>query len=359
MSEVGTGEEGDEIAEKSYIADLRDLSSTAGELVNAGVVLVGILVLAAIWATLLPGVSALERVALWTTTDTEGTQEVVRTVSLLSVLLAIAIGIITLQAARKLPALLELILQSFSNTTPGGRYAAVTMLNYVIVGVGLIIALSVLGIQWSKLQWLVAALGVGIGFGLQELVANFISGLIIFIERPIRVGDLVTVGDWSGRVSRIRIRATTIVDFDRKEVLVPNKEFVTGRLLNWSLSDEVNRVTVEVGIAYGSDVDRAVEVIKRAVAEHPKVLAEPAPQVLLLQFGDNALNLSVRVYLGDFEDFMQATSDLHRAVNKACQEAGVTIAFPQRDVHLDVDGPLRVSLEGAGDTGPVQRRQDA
>jgi potassium efflux system protein len=123
--------------------------------------------------------------------------------------------------------------------------------------VGILLVLGTLGVSWMHLQWMAAALSVGIGFGLQEIVANFVSGLIILFERPIRVGDTVTVGDTDGVVTKIRIRATTIRNWDRKELLVPNKEFVTGRLLNWSLSDPVTRIVLVVGVAYGSDVDRA------------------------------------------------------------------------------------------------------
>ena len=129
-------------------------------------------------------------------------------------------------------ALLEITVLPHLDMTSGGRYAVSTLASYLIVAVGAIIAVNILGANWSRLQWLVAALGVGIGFGLQEIVANFISGLIILFERPVRVGDVVTVGGTDGVVTRIRIRATTIRYWDRKELLVPNKEFITGRLLN-------------------------------------------------------------------------------------------------------------------------------
>jgi potassium efflux system protein len=331
--------------EASYSADLGDLSSTANELLKAVFILVGVVSLALIWSPLLPGVAALQRVVLWSATAADGSGEVVQSVTLASLFLAVLIGVVTYLGARKLPALLELVLQGFSGSTPGGRYAAVTMLNYIIVGVGIIAVLSTLGIQWSKLQWLVAALGVGIGFGLQELVANFISGLIIFFERPIRVGDLVTVGDSSGTVSRIRIRATTIVDFDRKELLVPNKEFVTGRLLNWTLSDSVNRLVFDVGIAYGSDVGRAIQLLRETVSANPRVIEEPAPSILFTQFGDNALNMSVRAFLDSFEERLQVLSDLHEAIDAAFREAGIEIAFPQRDVHFDASSPIRISID--------------
>ena len=136
---------------------------------------------------------------------------------------------------------------------------------------GLALAFDAIGIGWSSIQWLVAAIGVGLGFGLQEIFANFISGLIILFERPIRVGDVVSVGDVSGTVSRIRTRATWITAFDRKELLVPNKEFVTGQLINWTLSDAVLRLSIPVGIAYGSDTNRAIEVLEQVAKESWRV----------------------------------------------------------------------------------------
>ena len=185
------------------------------------------------------------------------------------------------------------------------------------------------------MQWLVAALGVGIGFGLQEIIANFISGLIILFERPIRVGDLVTVGDSSGEVIRIRIRATTIRDFDGKELLVPNKEFVTSRLLNWTLSNTDIRMSLEVGIAYGSDVRKAVAILEDIVANHEMILDKPEPDVLFREFGDNSLNLIARYFFNDVQQRGYLLSDLHLKINDAFAEAGIVIAFPQIDVHFD------------------------
>jgi potassium efflux system protein len=179
----------------------------------------------------------------------------------------------------------------------------------------------------------VAALGVGIGFGLQEIVAHFTSGLIILFERPIRVGDAVTVGDVSGMVSKIRIRATSITGWDRKELIVPNKEFITGRLVNWTLSDTVIRVEIPVGIAYGSDTEKATELLLQVARSHPKVLKEPAPVVLFLAFGSSSLDFELRAYT-NFESVLSLRHDLHMAVDKAFREAGIEIAFPQQDLHI-------------------------
>lgn len=193
----------------------------------------------------------------------------------------------------------------------------------------------------------VAALGVGIGFGLQEIVANFICGLIILFEQPIRVGDYVTVGETDGTVTRIRIRATTILTRERKELLVPNKEFITGRLLNWSLSDQSSRLEVPVGIAYGADVELAEKLLLEAAQEHPRVQEEPAPFVYFDQFGDSALQLELRCVIDSLDYRITVLSELHHAINRKFRTAGMPIPFPQRDVHLDLQGPLEVRLQPA------------
>ncbi len=133
---------------------------------------------------------------------------------------------------------------------------------------------------------------MGLGFGLQEIFANFVSGLIILFEKPVRIGDVVTIGNLSGTVSRIRIRATTITDFDHKEIIVPNKTFVTDQLLNWSLSDTVTRVTLRIGVRFGSDLERVRELLFAAARENPRVLKDPEPQVFFLNFGESRWNTS-------------------------------------------------------------------
>ena len=205
--------------------------------------------------------------------------------------------------------------------------------------------------DWSRLQWLIAALGVGIGFGLQEIVANFISGLIFLFERPIRVGDVVTVGDTEGAVSRIQIRATTIRTWDGQELLVPNKEFITGRLLNWSLSDQTTRLKVPVGIAYGSDVQQAMKLMDDAARQNQTILSDPAPYVMFLGFGDNALQLELRCFVGVQSHRLPAITNLHEVINRYFNEAGISISFPQRDVHLDASKPLDVRIHKDGEQG--------
>jgi potassium efflux system protein len=238
--------------------------------------------------------------------------------------------------------------------TSGNRYTITALTTYIIVAIGAVLFFRTIGADWSKLQWLFAALGVGIGFGLQEIVANFISGLIILFERPIRVGDVVTVGDTDGVVTRVRIRATTIKNWENQELLVPNKEFITGRLLNWSLSDQTTRIKVPVGVAYGSDVQKAMQLMDLAARENASVLADPSPSVIFEAFGDNTLNLVLRCFVGSQNDRMPTITALHEEINRKFNDAGICIAFPQRDVHLDTSRPLDIRIrrdspgEGSG-----------
>jgi potassium efflux system protein len=168
--------------------------------------------------------------------------------------------------------------------------------------------------------------------------------LIVLFERPFRVGDTVTIGDINGTVSRIRIRATTVVDWDRKELIVPNKEFVVGRLINWSLSDNYVRIRIPVGIAYGSDTKLAEELLIQVAGKNQRVLSEPAPQAVFKGFGDSSLNFELRVYVNGIDDYIPVMHEVNLAIDKAFKEAGLTIAFPQQDVHLDAAGPLEVRV---------------
>src|SRR5690606_32063139 len=200
-------------------------------------------------------------------TSGAGATASLRPISLLDLLGALLIIALTLVLARNLPGLLEMAILSRLNLAQGSAYATTTLLSYVIVGVGLVTTLSTLGVSWDKLQWLVAALSVGIGFGMQEIFANFISGLIILFERPVRIGDLVTIGDVTGTVRRIHIRATHVVDGDRKEVIVPNKTFVTSQLINWTLTDTITRVVLSFTVNRGNDLQQVHDLLLRACRE--------------------------------------------------------------------------------------------
>ena len=234
----------------------------------------------------------------------------------------------------------QVIFDMLNSSNTSWLYAGALM--RIVYGVTLVGA-SV-GFNWSTIQWLVAALGVGIGFGLQDIVANFISGLIILVERPIRVGDIVTVGDVTGVVSRLRIRATTVTTWDRQELLVPNREFVATRVLNWSLTDEISRMVMKVGVEYGSDLRRTMELIQQTIEKDERVLADPRPLITFDEFADNSLNITARAFVGSLGVRLEVMSDLNLAINETLTEAGIVVAFPQRDVHLDSASTLDVRV---------------
>ncbi|HBS80072.1 MAG TPA: mechanosensitive channel MscK, partial [Pseudomonas sp.] len=255
-----------------------------------------------VWADLISVVSYLDNVVLYEFVSGTGDAATTNAITLNNLLGALLIVAITIAVARNLPGLLEVLVLSKMHLAQGSAYATTTLLSYLLAGIGIVSTLSTLGVSWDKLQWLVAALSVGLGFGMQEIFANFISGLIILFERPVRIGDVVTIGNLSGTVSRIRIRATTITDFDRKDIIVPNKTFITGQLVNWSLSDTVTRVTIKVGVAYGSDLDLARKLLYKAAQENPRVLKDPEPLVLFLNFGESTLDHELRIHVRDLGD---------------------------------------------------------
>jgi potassium efflux system protein len=324
--------------------DLASLDEQTRRLINAVIFVTALVGLWAIWSDVLPAFSKLEDITLWQYTGmVEGAENVIP-FTLASAGLILVIVVLATIAARNLPALLEILLLRRMSVSAGGRYTVKTMTGYLITAGAALMVFGTLGLSWGQVQWLVAALGVGIGFGLQEIVANFISGLIILFERPVRVGDIVTIGDTTGVVTKIRIRATTIRNWDKQELLVPNKEFITGRLLNWTLSDPTNRVVITVGVDYGADVRLAMRLMEDAVREEERVLDDPAPLLSFEGFGDNALTLIARCYLGSMDYRIAVITALHHAINDKFREHGISIAFPQRDVHLTTPKPLDVRV---------------
>jgi len=325
--------------------DVVSIDADTRKLLNLALLIVGFVGLGGIWSSVLPALGFLQEITLWEFLEGGPGQQTLMPVTLGDLLLVLVYVFVTIIAARTVPSLLEAILRQRGSITPGTRLAFATLARYSIVLVGVSLVAGTIGFNWGKIQWLVAALGVGIGFGLQEIIANFISGLIILVERPIRIGDLVTVGDTSGTVTRLQIRATTVTNFNRQELLVPNKEFITGRVLNWSLSDEVIRLVVKVGVAYGSDMKKALALVREAVEENEVVLKDPQPLVTFDEFGDNSLNITARCFIASLKKRREAVSDLNLAVNQKFNDAGIVIAFPQRDVHLDTTSPLEVRIQ--------------
>jgi potassium efflux system protein len=314
------------------VLDIEQVNRQSLRLLRLGLLGATLFVLYWVWADLLSVAAYLDTVTLY---EYGGSGAgAMMPISLLDLFSALAIAVVSLVLARNLPGLLEVLVLSRMNLGQGNAYAATTLLSYLIVGIGAISALSTLGVSWDKLQWLVAALSVGLGFGLQEIFANFVSGLIILFEKPVRIGDVVTIGNLSGTVSRIRIRATTIIDFDRKEIIIPNKTFVTDQLVNWSLSDTVTRVTVKIGVAYGSDLDLVRKLLLQIADENQRVLKEPAPMVVFLSFGASTLDHELRIHVPELIDRNAAIDEINRRIDQVFREHGIEIAYNQMDVHL-------------------------
>ncbi len=321
------------------LPDVAAVSAQTRQLVRAVLGTVAAVGLFAIWGDMLPAFRLLDRVELWTVRET-------LVVTLADLLVALGCFAGAALAARNIPGFLEIAVLQRLPLDAGVRYAARAISRYLIAITGTMFGFGALGLGWTDVQWLVAAMTVGLGFGLQEIFANFVSGIILLFERPIRVGDTVTLGTTTGTVSRIHTRATTITDFDRKELIVPNKEFITGQLINWSLSDNVLRVVINVGVAYGSDVQLTEAKLLETAKECPYVLVDPPPSVLFDAFGGSSLDFQLRVFIASFDDWLRTRHAMHKAIDAKFREAGIEISFPQRDLHLrSVDSPILVKVE--------------
>jgi potassium efflux system protein len=209
-----------------------------------------------------------------------------------------------------------------------------SLAHYAILLVGFFLGLAALGLNLNRITIIAGALGVGVGFGLQNIVNNFVSGLILLFERPVQIGDAVQLGTLTGEVKRIGIRSSTVRTWEGAEVIVPNASLVSDQVTNWTLSDRMRRVDVEVGVAYGTDPQRVVALLTEVARRTPGVLPEPAPVVLFLGFGDSALNFQLRAWTAHFEEWIKTRSELGLAVHDALEKAGITIPFPQREVRV-------------------------
>ena len=287
-----------------------------------------------VWSDLIAVAYYLDGVTLWQQSVTTDKGVVIEAVTLLSVLIALIIVIVTYVLIRNIGGLLEVMVFSHVKLSQGTPYTVTTLLTYLIIAVGGAFAFGTLGMSWSKLQWLFAALSVGLGFGMQEIFANFVSGIIILFERPVRIGDTITIGNYSGTVSKIRIRATTLIDPDKKEVIVPNKAFVTERLVNWALTDAITRLVINIGVAYGSDLELVRKLLLQAAEENSKVLKEPAPVAYFLSFGASTLDHELRVYVGQVADRTQTIDALNRRIDELFKQNNIDIAFNQLDVFI-------------------------
>ena len=312
------------------------------------------------WADVFPALRFFETVELWnvatTVEQTIGTGDAAHLesiavqvpVTVANLLMALFGVVLAVFGARNLPGLLELLVLSRLGLDRGLRYAISTITRYIVFVVGAVVALQNLGVGWSNVQWLVAAVSVGLGFGLQEIFGNFVSGLILLFERPVRVGDMVTIEGTTGTVSRIEMRATTILDLDRKEVITPNKSLITGRLVNWSLQDTIVRLVVPVGVAYGSDTALVCRLLEESAKQSAGVLDTPRSAAFFMGFGASSLDFELRVFLVNADVLASARHDLLMAIDRKFRAAGVEIPFPQQDLHLrSVDAKAAAGLVDA------------
>jgi potassium efflux system protein len=246
----------------------------------------------------------------------------------------LAIGVLTVVVVRDLPGLLNaLVLRRFP-IDRSLRYALVSLARNMLVLVGLVASLGALQIRWADVQWLAAGVTVGLGFGLQEVFANFVSGIILLTERPVRVGDLVTIGGSTGRVARISTRATTLLDFDNKDIVIPNKSLITEPITNWTLNDANVRDVLKVGVAYGSDLALVTRTLEEAVAGVEGVLRDPAPRVFLAGFGASSIDFDVLFHICADGGVREVKHDVGLRIDRLLRERGIEIAFPQLDVHV-------------------------
>ena len=241
----------------------------------------------------------------------------------------------------------------------GVKFAIKTLVHYTLILLGFLVAISVAGIDMSKFAILAGALGVGIGFGLQNIVNNFISGLILLFERPIKIGDTVSIDNEWGTISSIGLRATVIETFDRSEVIVPNSELIAQKVTNWTLTSHVTRVVLPVGVAYGTPLEDVVAVLLKITREHAEVLGNPAPSAIFTGFGDSAINFELRAWIARVDDRLRIRSELGLALDRSFRAAGIVIPFPQRDLHLRSVAPNLQGSLNPGDQATAKTNKDS
>ena len=247
---------------------------------------------------------------------------------------------------------------------PRGVPGAVSMLiRYSILTIGFYLAILAAGVDLDKFTLIAGAVGVGIGFGLQNIFNNLVSGIILAFERPIQVGDIVEVGLLIGTVLEIGFRSSRVRTFDGAEVIVPNGDLVSNQVVNWTLSDRHRRIRLKVGTAYGTDPEKVIEILMKAVREHPDVLVYPKPMVIFKGFGESSLDFEGLFWTSNFENWMEVNSDVAVSMNKMLKQEGIEIPFPQRDLHLrsvdsNLDKTILVSSTSEAETPGQQKKAD-
>ncbi|WP_432463835.1 miniconductance mechanosensitive channel MscM [Agarivorans sp. QJM3NY_33] len=315
--------------------DLDTISAQSLGLLRAVLLLALILVLLWSWSEMTSAFSFLDNITLWESNTSRAGVAMVDPITLRSLGSALLVFLFATLLIRNLPGLLELMVLQHLSLSPGTGFAITTVINYLVILFSIFTGFGLLGIEWAKLQWLVAALTVGLGFGLQEIFANFISGLIILFEKPIRIGDTVTIRELTGNISNIETRATTIVDWDRKEIIVPNKAFITEQFVNWSLTDPITRVVLTVQVKQGSDNQLVTQLLQDAVNHNSLVLANPAPEVHFTEYTDHGMKYEMRVYVSEMRYRLPMAHEFYTLINDKFTTNNIDIAYPQLDVSLN------------------------
>ncbi|WP_010586969.1 mechanosensitive ion channel domain-containing protein [Schlesneria paludicola] len=332
--------------------NLTQIVNQMRRLLDTGLITLAVIGMWIVWSDVTPALNIFDRVTLWQTTiqETRSVKDpkdpelppVTQTVQRLKPVTAADLGLaalivaIAVVAGRNIPGLVEVILLEHLSVDAGIRFAATCLVRYAIFITGVSCAFAQISIGWSNVQWLVAAASVGLGFGLQEIFGNFVSGIILLFERPMRVGDVITISDTTGTVSRIRFRATTIVDGDRKELIVPNKEFITGRLLNWTLSDRVNRVGVKVVVAQDNDPQRVRRLLLDIASQQPQLLKDPAPSAALEDL-NGGLTFTVRGFLPSLEGRATTIHELCTTIHSRFKAEGIEMSWPTSEVFVHME----------------------
>ncbi|MDZ7772730.1 MAG: mechanosensitive ion channel [Balneolaceae bacterium] len=259
-------------------------------------------------------------------------------------ILFIGLSIATAYLVRKV--LIRKVLDRF-NIDKGMSYTLSRVTQYVIVSVGVLLSLQFIGLDLSSLAVVFGLLSVGIGFGLQNVTSNFISGLIILFERPIAVGDRVSVNNIEGDITQIDIRSTKVRTINNISIIVPNSEFVSKDVINYSYGDPTYRLDIDVGVSYGSDLEKVLKALMEVAEDNESVMDDPEPEVHLVEFGDSSWNMQLRAWIGDVKYYPKVRNELNQAVVRKFREHGVEIPFPQRDLHLRSTVPLSQDLPKA------------
>ncbi|KMJ46089.1 mechanosensitive channel protein [Xenorhabdus khoisanae] len=336
-SNINSSVEGSIEVEEPVI-DLDAISAQSLGLVRSILTMLALVSLILLWSELHSAFSFLENIRLWNVSTTINGVDTVQPITLGSILVAILVIIITTQLVRNLPALLELALLQHLDLSPGTGYAITTLTKYSITLIGGLVGFSMMGIEWSKLQWLIAAMGVGLGFGLQEIFANIISGLIILFEKPIRIGDTVTIRGLTGSITKINTRATTLSDWDRKEIIVPNKAFITEQFINWSLSDTITRIVLTVPVPADTESAYATNILMTAAKSSPLILDNPMPEVYLVDLQQGIQIYELRAYAAEMGHRMPARHEVHQHILQEFRKHNITLPFPPFQARVDIFG---------------------